>query len=294
MVKKKVTDVFNLKEKRSMVDKEHQEISISRQCGLLSIHRSGLYYSPCQESDFNLHLMEIIDKAYNEMPFYGVARMTAHLAAKGYRVNEKRIRRLYHLMDIRAIYPAPRTTAANKYHHKYPYLLEGLSITHSNHVWASDITYIPMKQGFMYLAAIIDLYSRFVVGWEISNSLESDFCKQTLKEAIDKNGKPEIFNTDQGVQYTCNDFIESLQSNGITISMDGKGRAIDNIFIERLWRSVKYEDVYLHAYSDGLELYHGLQQYFDFYNTRRVHQGIDYRIPEQLYREAACKKFSTN
>ena len=270
-----------------MIEKNNPDLSVVKQSELLSIHRSGLYYKSCQEDQFNLDLMKVIDEQFLDKPFYGVARMTKHLNKMGYLVNIKRIRRLYRLMDLRAIYPAPRTTQANKKHKKYPYLLRDLIINRPNQVWACDITYIPMQHGFMYLVAIIDVYSRFVVNWAISNSLEADFCVKVLKEAIKLHGKPDIFNTDQGVQFTCDEFIEVLKKNEIQISMDGKGRAIDNIFIERLWRSVKYEDVYLHAYTDGLDLYQGMKKYFGFYNYQRVHQGIDYLIPEELFQKAA-------
>jgi len=276
-----------LEEKRAMIDKDHRELSVSRQCDLLSIHRSGLYYKPCEETPVNLELMKMIDKEFTRYPFYGVPRMTMHLQEMGYMVNVKRIRRLYHKMALRAIYPKPKTTIADKQHYKYPYLLRDLVIDHPNHVWATDITYIPMKHGFMYLVAIVDLYSRFVVGWGLSNTLDADFCVEVLKTAIQRHGRPEIFNSDQGVQFTCKEFIDVLLRNEIKISMDGKGRAIDNVFIERLWRSVKYENVYLHAYSDGLELYKGLKEYFDFYNNIRVHQGLDYGIPRRMYFRAA-------
>jgi len=270
-----------------MIEKNNPELSVVRQSELLCIHRSGIYYTPCLESSFNLDLMKVIDEQFLDKPFYGISRMTEHLKSMGYRVNIKRIRRLYRLMDLRAIFPAPRTTWANKKHKKYPYLLRDLVITRANQVWATDITYIPMKHGFMYMVAIIDLYSRFVVNWGISNSLEADFCIEVLKEAINKHGRPDIFNTDQGVQFTCQEFIEVLENNEIRISMDGKGRALDNIFIERLWRTVKYENVYLHAYTDGLDLYRGLKKYFEFYNYQRVHQGIEYKIPSQLFGLAA-------
>lgn len=270
-----------------MIEKNNPELSVVKQSVLLCIHRSGIYYKPRVESPFNLGLMRVIDEQFLDKPFYGISRMTEHLKSMGYEVNIKRIRRLYRLMDLRAIFPAPRTTCANKKHKKYPYLLRDLVINQPNQVWACDITYIPMRQGFMYLVAIIDLYSRFVVNWGISNSLEADFCIEVLKEAIGKHGKPEIFNTDQGVQFTCKEFIEVLENNEIRISMDGRGRAIDNIFIERLWRTVKYENVYLHAYTDGLDLYRGLKKYFEFYNYQRVHQGIEYKIPSQLFGQAA-------
>lgn len=270
-----------------MIDKNHSELSVQKQCELLSIHRSGIYYKPCDETPLNLELMEVIDREYTKLPFYGVPRMTEHINQFGYHINEKRIRRLYRKMALRAIYPGPKTTIANKEHYKYPYLLKNLVIDHPNHVWVTDITYIPMKHGFMYLVAIIDVYSRFVVNWGISNSLDSDFCIEVLKEAIRKHGKPEILNSDQGVQFTCKEFIEVLQQNEIKISMDGKGRAIDNIFIERFWRSLKYENIYLNAYSDGIELYHGLKNYFEFYNNERVHQSLDYQLPIKIYQKAA-------
>ena len=270
-----------------MVDKHHPKLSQSKQCDLLSIHRSGLYYKPCGENEINLKVMDVIDKEYQKMPFYGVARMSEHLKKMGYPVNQKSVRRLYRLMDLRAIFPGPNTSKANQLHKKYPYLLRNLAITHTNQVWACDITYIPMKHGFMYLVAIIDLYSRFVVGWSISNSLEADFCMEVLKQAIIKCGKPEIFNTDQGVQFTSEGFTQILKGHEIQISMDGRGRAIDNIFIERLWRTVKYENVYLHAYADGLDLYKGLKDYFEFYNYERIHQSLDYQTPAFVYAMAA-------
>jgi putative transposase len=270
-----------------MVEKNNPDLSIEKQCELLSIHRSGLYYQPCQETPLNLELMKVIDREYMRLPFYGVPRMTEHLKIMGYPINEKRIRRLYHLMALRAIFPGPKTSIANKSHLKYPYLLNGLTIDHPNQVWSVDITYIPMEKGFMYLVAIVDLYSRFVVGWGLSNTLEANFCIEVLKEAIKQHGRPEIFNSDQGAQFTCNEFIDVLKEHEIRISMDGKGRAIDNVFIERLWRSVKYELVYLHAYSNGIELYQALKEYFNFYNHERVHQGLDYKIPYQFYTIAA-------
>lgn len=270
-----------------MIDKNHSDLSIEKQCDLLSIHRSGFYYKPCDETPLNLELMEIIDREFMRLPFYGSARMTGHLNKMGLSVNVKRIRRLYQLMALRAIYPKPKTSTGNKAHYKYPYLLRELKIDRPNQVWATDITYIPMKHGFMYLVAIIDLYSRFVVGWGISNTLESSFCIEVLKEAINRYGKPEIFNSDQGAQFTCREFIQVLLDHEIKISMDGKGRAIDNVFIERLWRDVKYEKVYLNSYSTGLELYQAMQEYFLFHNTERVHESLDYNFPCEFYFKAA-------
>lgn len=287
MVKKKATVGCTIEQKRAMIDKGHTKLSVQKQCELLSIHRSGVYYKPCEETPLNLDLMKVIDREYTRLPFYGVPRMTEHLRQFGFEVNEKRIRRLYRLMAIRAIYPSPKTTISNKEHFKYPYLLRNLKIDRPNQVWATDITYIPMRHGFMYLVAIIDVYSRFLLNWSISNTLDSEFCVEALKEAIQQYGKPEIFNSDQGVQFTCKEFIEVLRKNEINISMDGKGRAIDNIFIERLWRSVKYENIFLNAYTDGMELYRGLKSYFEFYNNERLHQSLDYQLPGKIYREAA-------
>lgn len=270
-----------------MIERNNSELSIKKQCEMLSIQRSGLYYKPCEESALNLELMRLIDEEYLSRPFIGVPRMTQVLRGKGYIVNPKRIRRLYHKMGLQAIYPKPRTTIPGVGHKIYPYLLTGLQITRPNQVWACDITYIPMRKGFMYLVAIIDLYSRFVVGWSVSNSLTADFCIELLKDVIKIHGVPEFFNTDQGVQFTCIDFTSILLKNDIRISMDGKGRAIDNVFIERLWRSVKQESIYLHAPEDGLELYQQLKEYFDYYNYHRMHQGIDYATPNTLYAQAA-------
>lgn len=269
-----------------MIERNNPDISVSKQCDLLEIHRSGIYYEPVPESEFNLELMEVIDKEYQRLPFYGVPRMTGHLIRMGYSINEKRIGRLYHVMALRAIYPLPKTSKPDNTHEKYPYLLRNLIITRRNQVWATDITYIPMKHGFMYVVAIIDLYSRYIVGWAISNTLEADFCIEVLTAAILKHGKPEIFNSDQGSQFTCNEFTGVLKENTIQISMDGKGRAIDNIFIERFWRSLKYENIYLHEYKDGDALFYGLTEYFAFYNNERVHQSLDYQVPVQVYMAA--------
>jgi len=287
LVKKKADLGFSLSQKRAMVEKNNPEASIKKQCEMLSIHRSGLYYKPCEESVLNLALMRQIDEEYLLRPFTGVPRMTEFLRRKGYTVNPKRIRRLYRKMGLQAIYPKPRTTTPGEGHKIYPYLLTGLQINRPNQVWACDINYITMRKGFMYLVAIIDLYSRYIVGWSISNSLSADFCIELLKDAIKMHGVPEIFNTDQGAQFTCNDFTSVLLGNNVQISMDGKGRAIDNVFIERLWRSVKQESIYLHAPEDGLELYKQLGTYFDYYNHNRTHQGIDNAIPRELYKQAA-------
>jgi putative transposase len=231
--------------------------------------------------------MQEIDKEYTAHPFRGVPSMTEYLKKDlGYPINEKRVERLYKLMDIFAIVPGPHTSQGRKEDKKYPYLLRHLTIKHPNHVWATDITYVPIKSGFMYLIAIIDLHSRYVIHWSLSNTMEAEWCAEFLKEAISKAGKPEIFNTDQGSQFTSDVFIGVLIDNKITISMDGKGRATDNIFIERLWRSVKYEEVYLHAYETGLELFKGLKRYFDFYNQERRHTSLNNSRPKDVYKAA--------
>lgn len=261
----------------------HPQISIQRQCELLDISRSGWYYEPLPETDFNLALMRIMDEQYLKTPFYGVRQMTAHLRRCGYEVNEKRIRRLLRLMGLEAIYPKPNLSIADKMHTVYPYLLRGIAITSVNHVWSTDITYIPMAKGFMYLAAVMDWYSRYILSWELSNSMESSFCVEVLQRALDKYGVPQVFNTDQGSQFTSNSFTKVLLDKGISISMDGKGRATDNVFIERLWRSLKYEYVYLDVPATGPELYKGLNRYFDFYNCQRPHSSLNCKTPKEAY-----------
>lgn len=262
-------------------------ISISKQCDLLSIHRSGLYYKPIQESKENLKIMRKLDEQYFKTPFYGVKRLTVWLQLQGYVVNHKRVRRLMKLVNWQTIYREPKTTISDKSHYKFPYLLKDLTIERNNQVWAMDITYIPMQKGFMYLTAIIDLRSRYVVNWSVSNSMTAEWCTQVMEDAIQKHGKPEIVNTDQGSQFTSDEFINLLKNKEIQISMDGKGRALDNIFIERLWKSVKYENVYLNVYENGVDLYKGLNQYFEFYNTERLHQSLDYLTPILKYSEVA-------
>lgn len=274
-------------ERRAIVDKAHVNLSITKQCNLLSIQRSGYYYVGNKEDSFNFELMAEIDKEYTLHPFRGIPSMTQYLRMDlGYIVNKKRIERLYKLMDISAIVPGPHTSRGIKEHKKYPYLLRNLKIKNRNHVWATDITYIPVKKGFMYLIAIIDLHSRYVLKWELSNTMEAEWCAQVLESAIEEYGKPEIFNTDQGSQFTSTVFTDVLINNEIAISMDGKGRATDNIFIERLWRSVKYEDIYLHAYESGIDLYKGLKQYFEFYNQQRRHSSINNQRPVDVYNAA--------
>ena len=227
--------------------------------------------------------MELLTKQYILTPFYGYRKMTVWLVKQGFLINEKRVRRLMRIVKWQTIYRVPRTTITIKEHKKYPYLLKGLEITKKNQVWATDITYIPMNKGFMYLCAIIDLHTRYVLSWSVSNTMTAHWCTDVLQEAMNKHGKPEIFNTDQGSQYTSEIHTNLLENSNIKISMDGKGRAIDNIFVERLWRTVKYENVYLQAYGTTLELYNGLKNYFKFYNNERFHQSLDYKTPSEMY-----------
>jgi len=268
-----------------MISKGHSKLSLQRQCNLLKIHRSGLYYKPRGESKLNLELMRLMDEHYTHHPFKGARRMHTWLTLdKGYKISKNRIERLYYrIMGLQAIMPGKHTSRRNKEHKVYPYLLRKLTVDHPNQVWAIDITYIPMRKGFMYLVAIIDLHSRYVLNWSVSNSMDAQWCKETLEEAIDRHGKPEIINTDQGSQFTSEVFTHSVLSRNIKLSMDGKGRAIDNVFIERLWRSVKYESIYLNPPESGVDLYKQLKTYFDFYNHRRRHQGIEDEIPYNRY-----------
>lgn len=261
-------------------------MSLTRQCHLLGLSRGSLYYQPRGESDENLHLMRLLDEQYTRTPFYGVCKMTAWLRGEGYPVNEKRIRRLLRLMGLEAIYQRPKVSEPAPGHRIYPYLLRGVPVLKPNHVWSTDITYIRMLHGFIYLVAIIDWFSRYVVSWEISVTLESEFCLSALDRAL-AFGSPEIFNSDQGSQFTSTAFTERLLRDGIQISMDGRGRALDNIFVERLWRSVKYENVYLQDYETVPEAVRGLGRYFNFYNRERLHQSLDYQTPAAVYRLAA-------
>ena len=258
----------------------------------MDISRSGLYYQPKGISGEDLTLMKLIDRQYLATPFYGARKIVACLKSQGQRVNRKRIRRLMRVMGIKAIYRRPRTSKPAPGHKIYPYLLGGLKITRANQVWAADITYIPMARGFLYLVAIIDWYSRYVLSWRLSNTLDADFCVEALKEALRK-GRPDIFNTDQGSQFTSEAFTGLLQQHGIRISMDGKGSYNDNLFIERLWRSVKYEEVYLKAYQDGREARIGLGNYFRFYNTERPHQALGYRTPAEVFTSTPVEATST-
>ena len=248
----------------------------------MDISRSGLYYQPVGIAEEDLTLIKMIDRQYLATPFYGARKITACLKSRGQRVNRKRIRRLMRVMGLKAIYRRPRTSQPAPGHKIYPYLLSGMKITRPSQVWAADITYIPMARGFLYLVAIIDWHSRYVLSWRLSNTLDASFCVEALEEAL-KKGKPEIFNTDQGSQFTSEAFTGLLQQHGVRISMDGKGSYNDNLFIERLWRSVKYEEVYLKAYQNGTEAKIGLGNYFRFYNTERPHQTHGYRTPAEVF-----------
>jgi putative transposase len=270
--------------KRQKVVRSHPRLSLKQQCKILEIHRSGLYYKPKGESPLNLKLMEAIDKQFLEHPYYGVERMTDYLKLDlGYRVNIKRIRRLYKLMGLQTIYDKPKTTIKDKTSYVYPYLLKDLKITHSNQVWQTDITYIPMYSGFMYMAAIIDVHSRKILNWSISNSMSASWCNELLIDTIQQYGVPQIHNSDQGAQYTSDLYINTLKKHNIQISMDGKGRALDNIYIERFWKSIKYEKIYLNPPNGGLELYQNVKEYIQFYNTKRRHTEIGKVPPDQIF-----------
>jgi putative transposase len=270
-----------------MIEPNHPELSIRRQCELVGLSRSTFYHQPAQESDLNLHLMRLMDAQYTQIPFYGWPRMTAHLRRQGFEINHKRVQRLMQKMGLQAIYPKPRTSLAAQGHKVYPYLLRNLTVSRPNQVWSADITYIPMLRGFMYLVAIMDWYSRYVVAWQLSNTLDGLFCLEALDLALAR-GRPDIFNTDQGVQFTALAFTSRLEANGIRISMDGRGRALDNVFVERLWRTVKYEHVYLYEYASVPELVKGLVRYFTFYNYERLHQSLSYRTPAEVYLQAVA------
>ena len=258
-------------------------LSVRRQTRLLSLTRSSLYYARQPENPVNLALMRWIDALYTEMPYYGIRRMAAQLNREGHTVNHKRVRRLMHLMGLEALYPKPNTSRPGKQHCVYPYLLKGLIITRPNQVWATDITYIPMAHGFAYLVAIMDWYSRYVLSHRVSTSLDTDFCLEALEEALAKYGPPEMFNTDQGCQFTSEPWVERLKRSGVRISMDGRGRYLDNIFVERLWRTVKVEDVYVKRYETPRQAKQGVKAYFQQYNTRRLHQALDYHTPQEVY-----------
>ena len=269
-----------------MIEKTNKEISVTRQCGLVSISPSVMYYKPRPERDENVALMNEIDKVFTKHPYYGARRIQNELQREERRINIKRIRRLMYKMGIIPIYPKRNLSKSAPHHKKYPYLLRSVPITHCNQVWSIDITYIPLKKGFMYLVAVIDWQSRFVLSWKLSNTMTIEFCKECVQEAINKYGSPKIFNSDQGCQFTSEKFINIWKENNldeVQISMDGRGRATDNAFIERVWRSLKYEKIYLNAYENGLSLMLGLTEYFSYYNHQRPHQSLNYKTPAQVY-----------
>ena len=260
----------------------NESLSMRRQCEILGINRSSLYYESVGPDSDDLALMRRIDELHLKLPFYGSRRVARELRSQG-SVNRKRVQRLMRLMGLVAIYQRPNTSKAAPEHIKYPYLLGGLTIDRVNQVWCTDITYIPLARGFLYLVAIMDWHSRAVLAWRLSNTLHADFCVEALEEALRRFGRPEIFNTDQGSQFTSNDFTGVLKKSQIKISMDGKGRCMDNIFVERLWRSLKYEEVYLHAYDNLVEARAGIRSYFEFYNSRRQHKALGHQTPARFY-----------
>jgi putative transposase len=267
-----------------MIEHDNGKISVRRQCDLLEINRSSLFYTKADEDARDLELMTLIDKQFLKTPYYGSRRMTQFLRKEGFLVNRKRIQRLMRLMGIEAIYTKPKTSKPSKEHKIYPYLLRGKTIESPDQVWCSDITYIPMRKGFLYLVAVMDWHSRYVISWRLSNSMDTTFCTDALDDAL-AQGKPEIFNTDQGSQFTSIDFTDILGGQGIQISMDGKGRYLDNIFIERLWRSLKYEEVYLKAYEDIKEARVSIAEWIRFYNFDRPHQALGYKTPWEIYQQ---------
>lgn len=258
-------------------------LPVTRQCQLLNLSRSGVYYTPIPVSAHELELMRHMDEIHLELPFYGSRRIRNELEKRGYRISRGQVRRLMQKMGIVALYRKPRLSVPHPTHKVYPYLLRGVEIIRANHVWTADITYIPMTKGFCYLVAIMDWASRKVLSWRLSNTMDASFCLDALEEAMSRYGTPEVFNTDQGSQFTSEAFTEALHFHGVKVSMDGRGRWLDNVFIERLWRSVKYEEVYLKGYTSISTARNSLTTYFDFYNTRRFHQGLDDRTPDAVY-----------
>jgi putative transposase len=267
-----------------LIDPSHPDLSVRRQCELLGLNRSTLYYEPATETPENLGLMRLIDEEYTRHPFYGSRRMAVWLNEdKGHDVNRKRVQRLMRLMGLEAIHPRPSLSAGSG-HRVYPYLLRHVKVERVDQVWSTDITYVGLPTGFMYLAAVIDWHSRYVLAWRLSNTLDGESCLDLLDEALGR-GKPEVFETDQGVQFTASAFTGRLERAGVAVSMDGKGRCLDNVFVERLWRTVKYEDIYLRGYEAVPQLRQGLGSYFPFYNDERRHQSLDYRTPAEVYRQ---------
>jgi len=283
---------MSIERRRQMIEPGHPALSVVRQCELVSISRSGFYYQPVGETELNLALMRLIDAQFLETPWYGSRQMASHFQREGYKVGRKRIRRLMAKMGLVPIYQRPRTTVPNPEHRIYPYLLREMAITCPNQVWCADITYIPMRRGFLYLVAVMDWASRKVLSWRVSNTMDTEFCVAALEEALARFGRPEIFNTDQGSQFTSPRFTAVLHAAGVKISMDGRGRWMDNVFIERLWRSLKYECVYLRAFETGSELRAGLSGWISYYNTRRPHSTLAGRTPDEAYGEGRLERLA--
>ena len=285
MAEKKLPAAADLK--RPLIEPENPHLSIRRQCELLGLSRSTYYLVPATASEEDLRLMRLIDQQFLRTPFYGSRRMTVFLERAGETVNRKRVQRLMAVMGLEALFPKPRTTTAAPDARVYPCLLRDRVLTHADEVWSSDITYVPMRHGFMYLTAVIDWYSRYVLSWRLSNTMDVGFCLEALDEALER-GRPEIFNTDQGSQFTSREYTDRLEEAGIAMSRDARGRALDNVFVERLWRSVKYEDIYIKDYETVPELESGLAAYFRVYDEERPHQSLGYRTPAEVYRAGAC------
>lgn len=287
MAQKKINSAgLSVDEKRALIDPKHSRLSLRKQCDLISLSRSSFYkQSKCVMSQENLDIMKRIDEIYTDFPYYGSRKIRVLLNEEGYKINRKRVQRLMRFMGLEAIGPKPNTSSRHPENKIYPYLLRNVRIDRVNQVWSTDITYLSTGKGFCYLTAVIDWHSRAVLSWRVSNSMDADFCVEALKEAIDNFGCPEIFNTDQGSQFTSNDFIKVLKDNKVKISMDGKGRALDNIFVERLWRAVKYEEIYPKQHETIREIRLGLQNYFKHYNEERPHQSLEYKRPMAVYRD---------
>jgi putative transposase len=283
---------MSIERRRSFVEAGREDLSIVRQCELLSLSRSSFYYQPVGESAENLALMRLIDAQFLETPWYGARQMVRHLRRDGHGVGRKRVRRLMALMGLAPIYQRPRTTLPHPEHRIYPYLLRDLVVSQPNQVWCADITYIPMRRGFLYLVAVMDWATRKVLSWRVSNTMDVAFCVEALNEALTQFGRPAIFNTDQGSQFTSSDFTDVLVAANVRISMDGRGRWLDNVFIERLWRSLKYECVYLHAFETGTELRAGLSRWIGYYNSRRPHSTLAGQTPDEAYGASGMERLA--
>lgn len=281
MVKKKVVNL-SAEAKRGLIEWDHGKLSVTKQCALISLSKGSLYHTPIPIDGYSLELMKLLDKQYLKTPFYGSRKMVIYLNNEGHYVNRKRVQRLMRLMDIEAIYPKQNLSKRRQEHKIYPYLLKDVKIDRPNLAWSTDITYVPLSSGFLYLVVVIDWYSRYVLSWRLSNTMDVSFCIEALEEAFTK-GCPEIFNSDQGSQFTSNEYTTRLLNKDIQISMDGKGRCFDNIFVERLWRTVKYEEIYLKGYETVKDAKEGLKEYFPFYNTKRFHQALSYKTPEEVH-----------